>query len=321
MTKLSDVTSPAPAAAHAIRLLQILRAVAPEPLGVSELARRLGHGKASTHRILTTLLEEGCLILNPINKTYSLGPALIALGDAAAGSGDVLEAARTALPGLATQSNLTASAYRLTPDARLVAVASVNSSGPFQINQAVGRTFPLAPPMGTLQFAWSSPAKLQAMLSAASAQGYGSYNEDRDTFVDDVVWARTHGYSWTVSLGGNRKSGLGEVRQWLEDAAPLGIGRNSRKARDFQLLQIERFADIQAQQGEGAQVPAPIFGLAAPVFDAAGQNVLHVAIFGFLSQVPPSRVAALAELATKTTRQITAQIGGREPFPHELAQF
>jgi len=313
----TNIKSSAPAVAYAVQFLQVLRSAAPEQLGVSELSRRVGLGKASTYRILTTLVDQGCLILNPLDKTYSLGPVLIALGDAASGSSDVLDAARSALPALAEDSKLTATAYRLLPDAHLVAVASVSSSGPFQVVQPVGKTFPLVPPMGTLEYAFASAARLTAMLAAAEAQGFFKNDVDKEMLEEDIQWIRDRGYSWSISLGINRDVSRTEVRTWLNQAEKFGVGRKEPSARAYYLEQIGRFAEDE----HGILAPAPIFGLAAPVFDVQGNNILHLAIHGFLNQIPPERVSELGNLTVATARRITADIGGREPSPRELARL
>lgn len=49
-------------------------------LGVTELARRLGIGKSTAHRLLHTLAEEGLLERDPSSGGYRLGLAMYALG-------------------------------------------------------------------------------------------------------------------------------------------------------------------------------------------------------------------------------------------------
>jgi DNA-binding IclR family transcriptional regulator len=315
MTKVQVAAPPAPAVAYAVQLLQILRAANPEQLGVSELARRLGLGKASTHRILTTLVDQSCLIFNPVSKGYSLGPALVALGEAASGAADVLQAARNALPALAERSRLTAAAFRFLPDWRLAAVACVNSAGPFQVNQVLGQTFHLIPPVGTLEFAFSSPTRFAEMLNVAKTQGLIKTDLDVKTLEEDVHFIREHGYSWSASLGVNREASRKDLVEWLNGIEKLGIGRKSKAGRAYYLSQMERYADTE----DYGAAPAPIFGLAVPVFDAQGRNILHLAVQGFLSQVPPERVTEVAGVALQSAREITAAIGGRQPYARELA--
>ena len=318
--RTAPASASAPAAAYAIRILQILKAAAPEQLGVSEIARRVGTGKATTHRILMTLVEEACLIQNPINKAFSLGPALISLGEAAAGEGNLLSAAKAALKELAAQTGLSASAFRLLPDARLIAIASVSGPGAFQVRQPFSEAiFPLTPTTGLAEIAWASAARMDQLRSVALARGLGMFDEDREAFVEDVRLAREHGYTWGVVLGGGNPKVQGkEVLRWLNEAAALGIGRKSQNARDLQLSQIEKLAREYDPEN---RTPAPLFGIAVPVFADNGLPALQLAIYGFLSQVVPSAVPRLANAAIASARHIMSQIGGREPRPDEMAQL
>ena len=53
-----------------------------EELGVSELARRLGLGKSTVHRLLTTLVSEGLVEQNTETGAYRLGMVMFELGQA-----------------------------------------------------------------------------------------------------------------------------------------------------------------------------------------------------------------------------------------------
>src|SRR6185369_6293222 len=57
---------------NAARLLKVFRSREAD-LGVSELARRLGLGKSTVHRMLTTLVAEGLIEQNPRTGGYRLG--------------------------------------------------------------------------------------------------------------------------------------------------------------------------------------------------------------------------------------------------------
>jgi DNA-binding IclR family transcriptional regulator len=316
---IGGVAAPAPAVAYAIRLLQLLRSASPEQLGVSELARRLGLGKASTHRILTTLVDEGCLILNPVTKAYSLGPALISLGHTASGSADVLEAVRSVLPALAEQSRLAATAFRALPNGRLVAVANVTAPGPFHVAQPLGASFPLAPPMGTLEFAFASEAKLEALVAWAEAKDLLGSSLDREALFQDIVDIRDQGFAWSVAYGENIDAGRTDVHSWLKSAEAHGLTRKTSLGREHYLSQIERYAALAPEASRGA--PAPLFGLAVPIFDVNGDHVLHLTIHGFLNQAPPDRVSELAALTKQAASEAMAVIGGREPSAQEFARI
>ena len=66
---------------NAARLLKEFRS-REASIGVSELARRLGLGKSSVHRLLTTLVAEGLLERDPHTGGYRLGIVMFELGEA-----------------------------------------------------------------------------------------------------------------------------------------------------------------------------------------------------------------------------------------------
>jgi IclR family KDG regulon transcriptional repressor len=75
---------------NALRLLCAFTPAEPE-LGVSELARRLGVGKSTVHRLLGTLKDEGFIEQNATTGRYALGLRLLDLGAQAAARLDLHE--------------------------------------------------------------------------------------------------------------------------------------------------------------------------------------------------------------------------------------
>ncbi len=67
---------------NAARVLKEFSSERPE-LGVSELSRRLGLGKSTVHRLLTTLTEEQLLVKTMDTGRYRLGLAMYDLGNTA----------------------------------------------------------------------------------------------------------------------------------------------------------------------------------------------------------------------------------------------
>lgn len=88
MEQLSTVT----------RALQVLQAFSYDRpvLGVSELARQLGMGKSSVHRILTTLAEQGFVVKTPDDR-YRLGFKLHELGQLVVSGLELRQVAHVAL--------------------------------------------------------------------------------------------------------------------------------------------------------------------------------------------------------------------------------
>src|SRR5579864_1483465 len=95
-----------PAVAKAFRLLDLL-STSSEPLGVSELARRLGMGKSTIHGLVNTLQEFGAVETVEATKRYRIGRGLHVLAMRAAGRIDLRELARPSLERLAQQTEQT----------------------------------------------------------------------------------------------------------------------------------------------------------------------------------------------------------------------
>src|SRR5690606_37601891 len=107
--------------------------------------------------------------------------------------------------------------------------------------------------------------------------------------------------------GGNVEAGRAEVEAWLAAAERRDLTRRTAAGREHYLRQIERYSALGP---EAPRAPAPLFGLAVPVFDVNAEQVMHLSIHAFLSQVPPDRVGELAAVAAQTARRVTAAIGG-----------
>src|SRR5690242_2818026 len=80
----------------ALRLLEHL-AAAPEPIGISELARALAVPKATVHRHVQTLVRHGFAKQEPATTRYAAGIKLLILGERLRERFDILPIARDEL--------------------------------------------------------------------------------------------------------------------------------------------------------------------------------------------------------------------------------
>lgn len=101
----SERSSPDYSIAVLDRALDVLEALADgeEPLGVTELARRVGATKSAAYRILANLERRGYVSKDGTTARYSLGTRLAFLGHQSLGSFDVRTVARPILEDLARQ--------------------------------------------------------------------------------------------------------------------------------------------------------------------------------------------------------------------------
>lgn len=90
----------------ALRLLKVFSAEEPE-LGITELSKRLGVAKSTTHRLAATLVAEGFLEQNPHGGKYRLGLLLFAMGTLVRRRMNVAEEAAPLLHALGEQSGET----------------------------------------------------------------------------------------------------------------------------------------------------------------------------------------------------------------------
>lgn len=125
------------------RATQVLTALIDVPdVGVSELSRRFGWPKSVTHRVLTTLVSAGFLILEPERRRYRLGPIVLRLGLAALARADLHRLALPHLRALRERTGETSTATVLSDDER-VYVDQVESSHPVRQIIEAGTRAPL----------------------------------------------------------------------------------------------------------------------------------------------------------------------------------
>lgn len=101
------MSSDAPPPNVVARVGAVLRAVAAvEPVGASttELGRRAGLARPTTHRLLVSLADEGLVSRDPRSGRWSLGPELYLLGVGAADRYDVTDRAREVVARLARET-------------------------------------------------------------------------------------------------------------------------------------------------------------------------------------------------------------------------
>src|ERR1022692_382223 len=130
-----------PAVAKAFRVLDALSGSG-EPLGVSELARRLDMGKSTVHGLLTTLDALGMIDAVNGGRRYRIGRGLHALASRSSGSGDLRAIARSRLEALAASTGQTA--FLGIPNRDTVTIVDMVHGRPaMSVSAPVGSSIPL----------------------------------------------------------------------------------------------------------------------------------------------------------------------------------
>lgn len=125
---------------NAVTLLETL-AAAEEPLGISELERKLGLSRPTTYRLLYTLKQRGLVQQDPETSKYSLGLKLWELGWAAVERMGLRKAAHAWLERLKEEGQETA-LLAVLDESEVVYIDKVDSTQPVMTYSRVGGRAP-----------------------------------------------------------------------------------------------------------------------------------------------------------------------------------
>lgn len=287
---------PAPGADRSVAVLELLADHPDERFTLSEVARRCGLNKATAHALLSALTAHGILLRHPEEKRYSLGPRLVAIGDAAARGYTAIDFAPTVLGRLADDTGLRTAAIRLDDDA----LSSIVRAGPENGYEAPSPRLPAIPPLGALFMAWADEPSIEAWLARAPA------SEVVKHVLDALPVIRRQGYAVTLASpewqrmggGGENQPDHNELRGLLAEAGRRGVF----------VTEIEE------------RRPYAVAEVAAPVFRADGRVELAVT-----AAAPPARpdgvrlsgteVAQLGARVVAAAQELTFAVHGRRPPP------
>ncbi|MEZ5218583.1 MAG: IclR family transcriptional regulator [Ilumatobacteraceae bacterium] len=193
MDQLTTVTK-------ALRVLQAFTYERPV-LGVSELARELGMGKSSVHRILTTLAEQG-FVAKTTDDRYRLGLKLHELGQLVVSSLELREVAHSPSSDSATRRARPC----IWPSWKEpMSSTSIGSSHRRRCAcSRVGRRIPAhTTSSGKCLLAFSPPAAVEVVLAAGLKRVGPRTITSRAAFLDALAKIRANGY--TVSTEENER--------------------------------------------------------------------------------------------------------------------
>lgn len=295
---------PAPGAERTVALVTFLSRHPGRSFGLSELARRLGLNKATAYSMLVTLTESGWLVRDPVDKTYRLGPALVAVGDAAAGlERHVLELARPAMRRLSDELGVQVVASAVVGDDMVIAAVEGQAAAPVAFGSRPGYTVPLAPPLGTVFIAWSEPAAVDHWLQRL---GPDLDERRRHRYRHALEVVRRRGYA--VALQGEGGPALRRALGALADDAANPEVRAAVE-RVIQAMTDDDYLLVDLDGIESHQLGL----VSAPVFDRTGRVCLALTLTGFATRLTADEVAPYARRLTDVTASLTARVAGSPP--------
>jgi DNA-binding IclR family transcriptional regulator len=265
-------------------------------LRFADLARAGGVSQATCHSILLTLADAGYVVRDAETRTYTLGPALVALGAAATASFPEVRAARPELVLLSDGTGLPVSAARVVDGA--ITVVDIVGGDRATLHLREGTRVPCAPPFGAIHVAWEPPDVIDAWIARASSP----------TLTPERLRAVVADHRRTHVAVAPYTSSSARLRDALGELAVDALAHDVRE-RTLELLaaidELDYTSDVLADAEH-----LPVNTLTSPVFDRDGHVAFAVALHVADRALATTRLRELvSELRTATDR-MTSIIGG-----------
>lgn len=279
-----------PAVDRTVAVLNHLAASPRQRFTLSELARDLELNKATAHALLATLVDVGYLVRHEDDKSYALGPALIALGNAALESYPAATLAQEPMNRLSSEFDLSCVASTAIAG-EIVILASAGTSRPLGINVQPGLRLPLVPPLGTVFVAWSGSREIDRWLNRL---GPTASDDDLERYRRALDVVRQRGFS--VGLGGDEQQRMVESMQ--------ATGRRRDPVTPGEEYALVELADDS---------PYTLNHIGAPVFGPDGRVALALFLIGFRGQIAAHEVPRYAERLVAEATEVTSRLHGVVP--------
>ena len=277
-------------ASRAADLLNFLAAHPDERLTYSELSRRLGISLASMHSILATLTEYGYLSYQPSDRSYALGSALVAIGDASLKKNPYVDATRSRMDAFSARSRLETLAFvRAGADTLCVARAGT-PAGPGRIVH-VGQRVPLIAPLAAAVVAWASDEEQAAWIERGGAP---QVERRQQRVLLEVV--RERGYSVALEVEGRRR--LGDALEGLRE------NPHSRTLRREMRRHIAELGQKGYPLKTGSTASYAVSTITAPVLDEYGDFAVSVSLQGFAPRTSGAAIARIGEELVSFCRDV-----------------
>ena len=178
------------------RAFAVLGALADGPIGVTEVADRVGLPKSTAARLLASLAREGVVEQVPGETRYRLGPRLLTLAARIRPSRTLANLARPALETLAADHGEAAGLS--VPDGTMAHyIDQVNSPKPVSVRDWTGSRIPLhAVSSGQVLLAYSPPTFVQRYLGRPMDRFTTRTLVTADALLDRMRAIRRDGYTW-----------------------------------------------------------------------------------------------------------------------------
>lgn len=238
---------------RALAIMECFRADA-SPLGLSEIARRVGLNVSTAHRLMRALVHTGFMRQDPVTERYSLGIEVAVLGQRALEQAGY-HLAKPVLARLAEQTGESVS-LGVRRNSEVVVIERATSSQPLRFDHASGAEIDLhTSGMGKVLLAFSGVSPHTAVAQLKALPRYTANTiVDRDRLVEVLLEARANGYATNHEERYDGASGIGAPVLSPSGVATAAVGVQGPSLRMTAARMLEIAPLVRAAADEIAQL-------------------------------------------------------------------
>jgi DNA-binding IclR family transcriptional regulator len=248
---------------------------------------------ASCHAVLSTLVNCGYLTRHPNQRTYTLGRALVAIGQAALRSQPLIARAKAAAEELQRELG-TPMLLTTVIGQEIVAVVSLPDAAGRTPGLRVAERMPLVAPIGAPFLAWSSEEAIEAWIARHAAP---RDNRSADVWRQAVSLTRKRGYQITL-----RAPNSPEIATLMTEMASGG------RVPDYkdEVLRLVNSFDRELSQPETVVDDEfyDILLISAPLFDQNGESAFNLSLIGFPKKLTGATITNYADRLVRTCLEV-----------------
>jgi DNA-binding IclR family transcriptional regulator len=293
----ADESSPhrlSPAAERVMSILTFLGRHPDERFTMSALARELKMNKATAHTLLLTLTARGFLLRHPSEKTYRLGPALVALGESAVlDEREAADFAHVEMRKISEELEMMCVVSAAVGE-EIIILSRVDPYQRIRGYPRPGQRLPFAAPVGAVFMAWSSRNEVRSWLERGGPKAVKS----TDYYLGALAGVRERGFAVNLlPVSGSQFAATVDVE--ADFATPS------------QLLSQAEFDYLFRRPDEAGNAAA--VNLIAPVFHADGRVLLSLTVEAPVETGDDQGLLAHGRRLLEASRRVTESIRGVAP--------
>lgn len=287
------MSRPALSASRSSDIIDFLASFPERAFTLSEIMRATKINVASCHAVLATLTDCGYITRCPKQRTYTLGPALVAIGQSALKSQPLISGAKEAAENLLRDLGLPVLLSAAIGE-EILGIMSLPDAAGRMPGMRVGERKPLVAPLGAPFLAWSSEEAIDAWIARHQAP------------VDEQLAA-----AWRHGLALIRERGY-QVILRAPDGPKIGAlmakmasGHREPDYKDEVARLVNSF-DSQLSQPESID-PGQTYDImliSAPLFDQNGRAAFNLSLGGFSKKLTGEMILSYADHLVRTCIEI-----------------